>query len=92
MCDDVVRGRDDEGTLSASGQKLGCDERIVRFFFFFFSSRRRHTRYISVTGVQTCALPIYLSIKMGAATVTGYLTDKMFLALLREGEATLHQV
>ena len=30
------------------------------FFFFFFSSRRRHTRYISVTGVQTCALPIYL--------------------------------
>ena len=25
---------------------------------FFFSSRRRHTRYISVTGVQTCALPI----------------------------------
>ena len=29
--------------------------------FFFFSSRRRHTRYISVTGVQTCALPIYMS-------------------------------
>ena len=25
---------------------------------FFCSSRRRHTRYISVTGVQTCALPI----------------------------------
>ena len=25
---------------------------------FFFTSRRRHTRYISVTGVQTCALPI----------------------------------
>ena len=32
----------------------------VYFFFFFFSSRRRHTRYISVTGVQTCALPILL--------------------------------
>src|ERR1044071_1456496 len=28
-------------------------------FFFFFSSRRRHTRYPLVTGVQTCALPIY---------------------------------
>ena len=27
-------------------------------FLFFFSSRRRHTRYISGTGVQTCALPI----------------------------------
>src|SRR3546814_18467570 len=25
---------------------------------FFFSSRRRHTRCASVTGVQTCALPI----------------------------------
>src|ERR1044072_5783177 len=29
--------------------------------FCFFSSRRRHTRYISVTGVQTCALPISFS-------------------------------
>src|SRR3546814_1087521 len=29
--------------------------------FFFFSSRRRHTRCALVTGVQTCALPIYYS-------------------------------
>src|SRR3546814_5784662 len=28
-------------------------------FLFFFSSRRRHTRCALVTGVQTCALPIY---------------------------------
>src|SRR3546814_2364517 len=28
-------------------------------FFFFFSSRRRHTRCALVTGVQTCALPIF---------------------------------
>src|SRR3546814_7532815 len=28
-------------------------------FFFFFSSRRRHTRCALVTGVQTCALPIW---------------------------------
>src|SRR6056300_1030944 len=27
-------------------------------FVFFFSSRRRHTRFLNVTGVQTCALPI----------------------------------
>src|SRR3546814_8313331 len=27
--------------------------------FFFFSSRRRHTRCALVSGVQTCALPIY---------------------------------
>src|SRR3546814_19796717 len=31
-------------------------------FLFFFSSRRRHTRCALVTGVQTCALPIYLQI------------------------------
>ena len=29
-------------------------------FLFFFSSRRRHTRYGTVTGVQTCALPIWI--------------------------------
>src|SRR3546814_3291253 len=29
------------------------------FLLFFFSSRRRHTRCALVTGVQTCALPIY---------------------------------
>src|SRR3546814_4569213 len=28
---------------------------------FFVSSRRRHTRCALVTGVQTCALPIYLA-------------------------------
>src|SRR3546814_8466002 len=28
-------------------------------YCFFFSSRRRHTRCALVTGVQTCALPIF---------------------------------
>src|SRR3546814_7665453 len=32
---------------------------VVFWFFFFFSSRRRHTRCALVTGVQTCALPIF---------------------------------
>src|SRR3546814_11535530 len=32
---------------------------LVLYFDFFFSSRRRHTRCALVTGVQTCALPIY---------------------------------
>src|SRR3546814_2604927 len=31
-------------------------------FFFFFSRRRRHTSFVLVTGVQTCALPICSSI------------------------------
>src|SRR3546814_7573452 len=29
------------------------------YTFFFCSSRRRHTRCALVTGVQTCALPIF---------------------------------
>src|SRR3546814_8155334 len=32
---------------------------IVVGWFVFFSSRRRHTRCALVTGVQTCALPIF---------------------------------
>src|SRR3546814_3585476 len=32
---------------------------VFIFLFFFFSSRRRHTRCALVTGVQTCALPIF---------------------------------
>src|SRR3546814_20687575 len=35
---------------------------------FFFSSRRRHTRCALVTGVQTCALPIYLAHQEGRGT------------------------
>src|SRR3546814_20317927 len=31
--------------------------------FFFFSSRRRHTRCALVTGVQTCALPIFVELQ-----------------------------
>src|SRR3546814_4294761 len=42
---------------------LFCFERIVEicsvYVWFFFSSRRRHTKCALVTGVQTCALPIY---------------------------------
>src|SRR3546814_9716080 len=34
---------------------------------FFFSSRRRHTRCALVTGVQTCALPIYARSKLHGA-------------------------
>src|SRR3546814_1021049 len=34
--------------------------------FFFFSSRRRHTRCALVTGVQTCALPIWRALPAAA--------------------------
>src|SRR3546814_2019344 len=35
------------------------------YLFFFFSSRRRHTRCALVTGVQTCALPIFRLMEAG---------------------------
>src|SRR3546814_1762628 len=38
------------------------------FFCVFFSSRRRHTRCALVTGVQTCALPIWSEGLLGVVT------------------------
>src|SRR3546814_3157344 len=38
---------------------------------FFFSSRRRHTRCALVTGVQTCALPICISVIRAAFECDG---------------------
>src|SRR5881628_829844 len=42
------------------------------FVVFFFSSRRRHTRCQSVTGVQTCALPISLVAAFVAGGLVGW--------------------
>src|SRR3546814_1929240 len=39
---------------------------LVCILCFFFSSRRRHTRCALVTGVQTCALPIFGGRKLRA--------------------------
>src|SRR3546814_1187565 len=50
----------------------------VVFFYFFFSSRRRHTRCALVTGVQTCALPIY------GHEVSGDLDDLLFGLVLND--------
>ena len=41
--------------LVEGGDSVEC----IKDCFFFFSSRRRHTRCADVTGVQTCALPIW---------------------------------
>src|SRR3546814_878617 len=40
---------------------------LVLLCLFFFSSRRRHTRCALVTGVQTCALPIFSTFKTASA-------------------------
>src|SRR3546814_2056691 len=53
------------------------------FIVFLFSSRRRHTRCALVTGVQTCALPIYMSdMEGGKATA-------LFAWAAAEGRACL---
>src|SRR3546814_10046273 len=54
-------------------------------YLFFFSSRRRHTRCALVTGVQTCALPIWsgglvLGKEQRAALV--HITDERRLAIV----------
>src|SRR3546814_2989372 len=38
---------------------------VYFIYCFFFSSRRRHTICALVTGVQTCALPIYMTVLYG---------------------------
>src|SRR3546814_21105134 len=47
---------------------------LLLFCIFFFSSRRRHTSCALVTGVQTCALPIY-DFAAAGATVIGMSAD-----------------
>src|SRR3546814_18887657 len=51
--------------------------------YFFFSSRRRHTRCALVTGVQTCALPIFCD--KHKVTIF-YTAPTAIRALMREGE------
>src|SRR3546814_2560004 len=44
--------------------------------FCFFSSRRRHTRCALVTGVQTCALPIFtIPIQLGMVPLYQLMRD-----------------
>src|SRR3546814_5614782 len=50
----------------------------IVFLYFFFSSRRRHTRCALVTGVQTCALPIYRQMPPAIIqTARGALEDRV---------------
>src|SRR5210317_1996844 len=43
-------------TANNQDERLTCQQllAVVLVGFFFFSSRRRHTRFLNVTGVQTC--------------------------------------
>src|SRR3546814_2402078 len=62
--------------------------RTVYLFFFFFSSRRRHTRCALVTGVQTCALPIF---QRPASAATGEFAARWMPERVRhDGKAAEH--
>src|SRR3546814_12441447 len=57
----------------------------------FFSSRRRHTRCALVTGVQTCALPIYGWVdifRFERQTTSGGNGMRLFAILVGIGAAT----
>src|SRR3546814_3627256 len=58
------------------------------FVVFFFSSRRRHTRCALVTGVQTCALPIYPY--NGEVAASRLLSDRTALEFVTESMRPLH--
>src|SRR3546814_8318643 len=68
-----------------------CVLRAIQFFFF--SSRRRHTRFALVTGVQTCALPIYrlfgsaeVWIKSERSNPAGSIKDRIALSMVEAAE------
>src|SRR5216110_3975243 len=66
---------------------------MASYSFFFFSSRRRHTRYAHVTGVQTCALPIFqrgLAQPVAAVGPAAVIEDVRQMTV--EGEDELHRV
>src|SRR3546814_8271540 len=54
------------------------------YFFFFFASRRRHTRCALVTGVQTCALPIFLSCTFVFFPLMGFALRPLLLPMVTE--------
>src|SRR3546814_4815115 len=52
---------------------------------FFFSSRRRHTRCALVTGVQTCALPIYRKGGQGLDDIYSFSFEKPRIVIILRG-------
>src|SRR3546814_7800823 len=61
-------------------------------FFFFFSSRRRHTRCALVTGVQTCALPIFPGPTRFTVTPAQYRRFRAALAQFRPAQGTVRRI
>src|SRR3546814_3750210 len=64
---------------------------FTSFFYFFFSSRRRHTRCALVTGVQTCALPIYLLRTPPWSDIAAKRADKVLPGLVEKDARALRR-
>src|SRR3546814_3722896 len=64
------------------------------YVVFFFSSRRRHTRCALVTGVQTCALPIWIidgpEIRMDYGPASIPFPTRMTVVRLAGGRLWIH--
>src|SRR3546814_8743405 len=54
---------------------------VLVYSMFFFSSRRRYTRCALVTGVQTCALPIFLIREVYAEYIAEHEEEKNLIAI-----------
>src|SRR3546814_3990910 len=72
---------------------------VCCLFGFFFSSRRRHTRCALVTGVQTCALPIFgvwiffmSQMQSGGGKAMGFGKSKARLLTEKHGRITFEDV
>src|SRR3546814_8668916 len=80
---------------SISLYSVSCLFVCVVLFCVFFSSRRRHTRCALVTGVQTCALPIFkAAIAKGEGDNLDTLASRVFGWLiedLRDGRTPMDQ-
>src|SRR3546814_5137281 len=63
---------------------------LYSYLLFFFSSRRRHTRCALVTGVQTCALPIFIFNSKTMTNSFNYSEDCLWaLILLRRSQRNI---
>src|SRR3546814_2336680 len=62
---------------------------LISDVFFFFSSRSRHTSCALVTGVQTCALPIFYAFLSLQGILTGISLLMAFYLALRNSRGLI---